>query len=54
MVYGILTTHFPPSRGGMQEHARGLAEQLAIRHDVHVFTSQGTTSNIPASPCTKP
>ncbi len=41
MVYGILTTHFPPSRGGMQEHARGLAEQLAIRHDVNVFTSQG-------------
>jgi phosphatidylinositol alpha-1,6-mannosyltransferase len=41
MRLGLVTTNFPPSRGGMQEHARGLVTCLARDHHVTAFVRRG-------------
>jgi phosphatidylinositol alpha-1,6-mannosyltransferase len=43
MRLGIVTTNFLPARGGMQEHAYGLATCLAREHEVALFVPPGST-----------
>ena len=38
---GVIASEFPPGHGGMQEHARGLVDNLAREHRVCVYTSRG-------------
>ncbi len=38
---GVIASEFPPGHGGMQEHARGLVDNLARDHRVCVYTSRG-------------
>ena len=37
---GVIAAEFPPSHGGMQEHARGLVGCLSVDHQVFVFTGR--------------
>ncbi len=41
MRIGVIASEFPPGHGGMQEHARGLVDNLARDHRVCVYTSRG-------------
>ncbi len=43
---GVIASEFPPDHGGMQEHARGLVENLARDHRVCVYTSRGSEIDI--------
>ena len=43
---GIIASEFPPEHGGMQEHARGLAESLSRDHRVQVYVSCGPASEV--------
>ncbi len=45
MRLGIVTSHLPPVIGGMENHAAGLAQTLAKRCRVTVYTSQEITEN---------
>ena len=38
---GVIAAEFPPDHGGMQEHARGLVDCLAVDNRISVFTSSG-------------
>ena len=43
---GIIASEFSPEHGGMQEHARGLAESLARTHEVSVYISRDQLSGV--------
>nr|WP_321985465.1 glycosyltransferase family 4 protein [uncultured Lichenicoccus sp.] len=43
---GIIASEFPPGHGGMQEHARGLVDNLSQDHEIVVFTGQAPVSDI--------
>ena len=43
---GVIASEFPPGHGGMQEHARGLVDNLSQDHDVVVYTGQAPVSDI--------
>lgn len=47
MRLGVITTNFPPARGGMQEHARGLVTCLARNHEVQAFVRPGLGLPLP-------
>lgn len=40
MKLGIVASEFPPAPGGMQQHALGLSNTLAMYYDIGVFTSE--------------
>ncbi len=44
---GIIAAEIFDGYGGMQEHARGLVANLAIDHEVSVYTSHGSSSQQP-------
>ncbi|WP_428374935.1 glycosyltransferase family 4 protein [Lichenicoccus sp.] len=43
---GIIASEIPPGHGGMQEHARGLVDNLSQDHEIVVFTGQAPVSDI--------
>ncbi len=45
---GVIASEFPPGHGGMQEHARGLVDNLARDHRVCVYTTRGSEIEIGA------
>ena len=46
---GVIAAEFFDGYGGMQEQARGLAESLAVDHEVSVYTSEQATCQPPVA-----